>query len=110
MRRALLAAVLFFTCLWGAPASHIHTIRIQGFRFQPDNLTVEVGDTVEWKNADIVPHTVTAGDNTFHSGLIQPDHSWKLVVKKPGTYSYFCTPHPNMKAILVVERLPAKGP
>ena len=108
MRRALLASMVFLVPLWGAPPSHVRTILIQGFTFRPDKLTVQVGDTVEWKNADIVPHTVTASDNAFHSMLIQPNQSWKLVVKKAGTFHYFCTPHPNMRAILVVEPVSAK--
>ena len=108
MRRALLAAIVISTCLWGAPSSHVHTILIQGFQFQPDKLTVQAGDTVEWRNADIVPHTVTADDKTFRSDLIQPNHSWKLVTRKTGTFSYYCTPHPNMKATLVVEQGPEK--
>ncbi len=106
MRRALLAVLAISTCLWGASASRVHIILIQGFQFQPENLTVQAGDTVEWKNADIVPHTVTSDDKTFHSGLIQPNHSWKLVARTPGSYSYSCTPHPNMKGMLVVGRIP----
>jgi|SRR5665213_1599720 len=109
MRWALLAT-LFLPCLWGAPASHVRTILIQGFKFQPDTLTVEFGDTVTWRNADIVPHTVTDGTNAFHSPLIRPNHTWKLVVKKAGTFHYSCTPHPNMMGILVVEKISAREP
>jgi plastocyanin len=108
MRRILLAAIVISACLWDASASQVHTILIQGFQFQPGNLTVPAGDTVEWKNADIVPPTVTSGDKAFHSGLIQPGHSWKVVVRKTGTFSYSCTPHPNMKAVLVVGQTPLK--
>ena len=118
MWRALRAVLIIFACFGAAcllsasgarSATHVHTVLIQGFQFQPDSLTIAEGDTVEWKNADIVPHTVTAGDQTFHSPLIQPNHSWKMVASKPGTYSYFCTPHPNMKGKLVITQTTGKG-
>jgi len=74
---------------------------MKGIRFQPAELTVHPGEMVEFKNEDIVAHTVTADDRSFDSGLIQPGSSWKMTIQKPGTLAYHCTPHPNMKAILV---------
>ncbi len=73
--------------------------------FQPAQLTVKPGETVEFRNEDIFAHTVTADDGSFDSGLIQPGSSWKLTVAKPGTIAYHCRPHPNM-----VARLVAAGP
>ena len=69
--------------------------------FQPAQLNVHPGETVEWKNEDIFAHTVTADDGSFDSGLIQPGATWKMTVQKAGTIAYHCTPHPNMKATLV---------
>jgi uncharacterized membrane protein len=76
---------------------------MKGIRFQPAELTVHPGETVEFKNEDIVAHTVTADDGSFDSGLIQPGSSWKMIVQKTGTLAYHCTPHPNMKATLVAS-------
>ena len=33
---------------------------IREFKFEPATVTVHIGDTVEWKNDDIVPHSATA--------------------------------------------------
>jgi plastocyanin len=85
------------------PAAQAHTILISGFKYQPDTLTINAGDTVEWKNNDIVPHTVTAADKTFASGAIRPGATWKFVAKKSGSFPYTCTPHPNMHGKLVVQ-------
>jgi plastocyanin/uncharacterized membrane protein len=74
---------------------------IKNFRFQPAQISVHPGETVEFKNEDIFAHTATADDGSFDSGLIQPGSSWKLTVAKAGTIAYHCTPHPNMKATLV---------
>jgi uncharacterized membrane protein len=76
---------------------------MKGIRFQPAELTVHPGETVEFRNEDIVAHTVTADDGSFDSGLIQPGSSWKTTVQKAGTLAYHCTPHPNMKAMLVTS-------
>ncbi len=76
---------------------------MKGMRFQPAELTVHPGETVEFKNEDIFAHTVTADDGSFDSGLIQPGSSWKMTVQKAGTIAYHCTPHPNMKAMLVTS-------
>lgn len=114
----LLAAFLLVACPWDAQAvsangqkaaadsaktATTHNVLISGFKFQPDNLTVKVGETVEWKNADNVPHTVTADGKEFDSGSIRPGASWKFVATKAGTYNYICTLHPNMKAKLTVQ-------
>jgi plastocyanin len=85
------------------PAVQTHTVSISGFKYQPDILTVNVGDTVEWRNADIVPHTVTAVDKSFSSGSIAPGTTWRFVAKRAGVFPYTCTPHPNMKGKLVVR-------
>src|ERR1051325_1683638 len=77
---------------------------MKGMGFQPAELTVHPGETVEFKNEDIFAHTVTADDGSFDSGLIQPGSSWKMTVQKTGTIGYHCTPHPNMKAMLVTSR------
>jgi plastocyanin/uncharacterized membrane protein len=76
---------------------------MKGIRFQPAELTVHPGETVEFKNEDIVAHTATADDGSFDSGLIQPGSSWKMTIQKTGTIAYHCTPHPNMKAMLVTS-------
>src|SRR6476646_10797974 len=76
---------------------------MKGIRFQPAELNVHPGETVDFKNEDIVAHTVTADDGSFNSGLIQPGSSWKMTVQKAGTLAYHCTPHPNMKATLVAS-------
>jgi plastocyanin/uncharacterized membrane protein len=74
---------------------------MNGIRFQPPELAVRAGETVEWKNEDIVSHTVTADDGSFDSGLIPPGGTWKMTVKSAGSLEYHCRPHPNMKAKLV---------
>jgi len=98
-------ASTFFSGVAGAqkPVPQTHTVVIHNFAFQPPELTVNVGDTVVWKNTDIVSHTVTAADGSIDSDEIKPGKSWKFVAKTAGTFQYSCSPHPNMHGTLKVK-------
>src|SRR4051794_29214353 len=85
----------------GTAPQRVRAVLIKDFKYQPPVLTVKVGDTIEWKNTDIFPHTVTAVDKSFGSATIKPGHSWKVIVRTAGTTNYFCTLHPNMRAKLI---------
>lgn len=76
---------------------------IAGLQFPQPVLEVAVGTTVEWKNDDPVPHTVTGDDGSFDSGMIEGGQTWRYTFTTPGTYAYHCTPHPFMKATVVVK-------
>lgn len=85
--------------------SQLADIEISGFKFTPQTLTVKAGQIVSVINRDSVGHTVTADDGTsFESGLLGKDQSGTITApSKPGSYSFHCSPHPNMKGTLVVE-------
>ena len=65
-------------------------------------IEVKVGDTVTWTNDDTTVHTVTAVDGSFDSGLMNPDGSWSHTFTEAGEFEYFCTPHPWMRARVIV--------
>jgi plastocyanin len=89
--------------LVGRRAPVTHVIEIRAMRFEPAELRAAVGDTVRWRNADFVPHTVTAGDGAFDSGNLPADSSWALVIERDGTFDYSCLYHPTMAGQLVAE-------
>lgn len=74
-----------------------HHVIVHGVRFDPESLAVAVGDTVEWDNRDLVPHTSIAPDGAWSSGNIAPDSSWSTVIARPGVTAYTCSYHPTMK-------------
>jgi plastocyanin len=80
-----------------------HTVSIKGFKFVPDTLTVNAGDTIVWKNEDNVTHTATAEGRAFDSRNIPYGASWDYVADRKGTYPYVCTRHPTMKGKLIVQ-------
>jgi len=61
----------------------VKVVVIKEMGYQPSTLRVKVGETVEWKNEGIVPHTATAeaakGAPGFDSGSIAPGASWRFV-------------------------------
>ena len=44
----------------GALAGEVVKVSIGDLAFAPANITVRVGDTIEWNNTDFVDHTATA--------------------------------------------------
>ena len=67
-------------------------------------LTIPVGTTVTWTNDDPgMIHTVTSVDGLFDSGFFNEGETWSYTFDEPGEFEYFCTPHPWMRAMVVVE-------
>jgi plastocyanin len=92
----------------GVSPGNTVTVVIRGFKFKPATVTVRAGETVEWKNEDIVPHTATADAEVAHkpvfdSGTIDTGAAWRYVARKKGTYNYTCAYHPNMTGKLIVQ-------
>ncbi|HUP87563.1 MAG TPA: plastocyanin/azurin family copper-binding protein, partial [Acidimicrobiales bacterium] len=76
---------------------------MKGIAFKPPQVSIAPGGTVTWKNFDGAPHDAKFDDVDLHSKLIDKGESTSLVAPaKPGSYSYFCTVHPSMRAVLVV--------
>lgn len=88
------------------PSAGPQTVKVDivGFKYVPESVNVKVGDTVTWTQVDKVKHTVTivTGPENFDSGLLSAGQTFSYTFTKPGTYSYKCTPHPNMRGEVIV--------
>jgi plastocyanin len=84
-----------------------HLIVILGYQFPP-TYTVKVGAKVTWLNKDIGfqedpgSHTMTDTKGRFDSGLVATGQTWSYTFKEPGTYKYWCRPHPAMVGEILV--------
>jgi plastocyanin len=78
------------------------TVKIHNFKFEPANLAIAVGKTVQFINVDEEPHTATATDGVFNSKALDTNQTWNYTATKPGTYPYLCSIHPFMKGTLTV--------
>ena len=79
-----------------------HRIDMKSVDFVPAQVTVRVGDTLEWENSDIVAHTATSKEAGFDVNVL-PKRKGSTVVKTAGTFTYICRYHPNMKGQIVVQ-------
>jgi plastocyanin len=79
------------------------SIAIRNFAFAPGNLQVPVGATVTWTNYDDVPHTATAKDGSWDTGILNKGDTKTITFDKAGEYEYYCKVHPNMVARLTVK-------
>ena len=81
--------------------------------YEPNPLTVNVGDTIAVENKDIAPHTVTNGKDAtdptmgklFDTSIINAGDSAEIVTASvdPGEYAFFCSVHPYMTGTLTVQ-------
>jgi len=78
-------------------------VRIEGFAFGPDAVTVEVGATVTWTNHDGTTHTVTQNGALLDSPDLTTGDAYEVTFDEPGSYEYFCKFHPAMRASITVE-------
>ena len=97
----LLVALAALVFSLGAGPDAAPTVIIKNLAFLPDTITVKVGDTVTWVNADDRDHTVL-GDG-LRSGNIKPGRTWSMKFTKAGKYTYGCTYHPRMRGTVVVK-------
>ena len=105
---ALLLCAVGWRAVASRPAPQTHAVVIDGMKFLPNVIVVLPGDTVEFTNADVVPHTVTErGSRLFDSGMIAQKGTWKITTSQPGTVRYQCAYHPDMVGTIVVGSEPA---
>jgi plastocyanin len=78
-------------------------VKIVNFAFKPATLNIAAGTTVIWKNTSLTSHTVTSDTGAFDSGIIAGGAKYKHRFKKPGTFAYHCSIHPQMTASVVVS-------
>jgi plastocyanin len=87
----------------GVTAAEPAAVAVVDFTFEPPTIEVDAGATVTWTNEDSVPHTVTAREGDFDSGVLQTGDPFSQTFETPGTYEYFCNIHPSMTGMVVVR-------
>jgi plastocyanin len=85
------------------PAPGTKAASVVDFAFDPASLEVTTGTTVTWQNRGQAPHTVTASDGSFDSGLIAAGGTYSRTFDSPGTFAFACSFHPDMSGTVVVD-------
>jgi plastocyanin len=80
-------------------------ITIQNFKFNPDPLSAKQGAKVTVAILDDgVPHSVTADDGSFDTGIFMKSNGPKTItVSKSGSIKYHCQVHSFMKGTITVS-------
>ncbi|MBA4112519.1 MAG: plastocyanin [Verminephrobacter sp.] len=101
---ASLALVLSVATVLPVSAQQTVEVVIQNYRFEPAEVRIRAGDTVRWINREKrTSHSVLfASEQGGESERFFPQESWERRFDAPGTYSYSCGPHPEMKGVVVV--------
>jgi plastocyanin len=105
--KTLLIAIALSGGLLGAspaptalPAAVVH---MADFKFNPQTVTIQAGQSVEWINDDAVFHSATASDASWNSGELDQGRTWTHTFAAAGTYTYYCDDHTFMRATVVVK-------
>ena len=108
MRRLLFVVGLLFLLAPARAEAATQHVAMQDYAYGPVTLTIQAGDTVEWVNHDQASHDVatTSAPAPFHSPLLATGQTWSFTFTVPGTYSYYCSVHPDMRAQIVVQPAP----
>jgi len=84
-------------------------VRLDGFAFDTEELTIAAGTEVSFLNADSAPHTVTEGadgvavDSPIIDEELDPNQATSFTFDEPGTYEITCLLHPSMNMTVIVE-------
>jgi plastocyanin len=82
-------------------------VDMREMRFDRDTIRVSAGSSVRWVNRDHVAHTSAGDDGEWSSPLVGPGETYTTQPSRPGEYSYYCTLHPFMRGVIIVEDRPS---
>ncbi|MDZ7269394.1 MAG: cupredoxin domain-containing protein [candidate division KSB1 bacterium] len=91
------------------PTRGANEVWIQATRFDPPELTVATGTTVEWTNKDNTIHDITSGTPTHPAGDFSPspplktNETYMVAFRKAGRFPYYCTVHPQQTGVIIVQ-------
>ena len=77
-------------------------IVIKGFKYDPEEATAKVGQTVTWRNEDTAKHDAFSEKDGLDTKDIGQGEDTSFQPDKAGTINYICSIHPQMKATLTV--------
>ena len=93
---AALAAVLLAAGCGGSgingPAEKTTEVTMaKSYRYDPERIEIQAGQTVTWTNEDNFTHTVQVEGEDDHK--VERGENVSITFDKPGTYHYVCTLH-----------------
>lgn len=100
MNKIYSSFIAFFVLIGVAANATTHVITQESFTFNPNALSVEVGDIVQfvWTSGSHTTTSVTvpAGAASWDAPLTSANQLVEYTVTTAGTYAYVCTPHAGL--------------
>lgn len=110
----LVIGALVWNCSQGITNDSDKIVRIESaiVDFVLEDISIEVGTTVEWINIDKKVHTVTSGISPEKSGVwdstfLKEGERFNFLFMEVGKFNYWCRVHPFMTATVTVANEPA---
>ncbi|MGB9613588.1 MAG: plastocyanin/azurin family copper-binding protein [Candidatus Margulisiibacteriota bacterium] len=79
-----------------------YTVNIENDQFNPSQLQIKVHDQIVWVNKNNKTHKITG--EGWGNVLIENGENFTRTFDEPGTYSYSCALHPEMKGTITVSQ------
>lgn len=89
----------------------IHQVYLKDDKASPDTLAVQVGESVQFNTADGLTHYIglgggghshkETGDGDLKSGQFGPGESYRVMIKKSGTFQFHDHEHANINVLVV---------
>lgn len=105
LARAGLVGLLLAASTATALAADTTVQMLPGNTFSPENITIQVGDTVTWVNLDVAIHDAVARDTavSWKTGYLDQNEQAAVRFDTAGPVVYHCRIHPGMTGRIMVE-------
>lgn len=93
------------TQLHTSNSDQIHVMDMKNKAYQPGQLIIRKGDTVNFVNSDKIQHNVfsSTGDNAFDLGTFGGDLQRAVRLNEEGVVKVYCNIHPSMAAFVAID-------
>jgi len=106
-QRTINGTMLAIACLVVALTTSVSAVTVDvdipGFAFDPEDITITVGDDVKWTNSHSITHTSTSDGAGWDSGDLTMGQSFTHTFNTAGVYPYHCTYHGSMTGTVTVN-------
>lgn len=96
----VLGLLIAFTAFTTNVSAETYTVKMGSDKgalvFEPKNITVKAGDTIQWINNKAYPHNIVVqgqAELSHKKLLVKPAAIVESTFTEAGEYSYYCSPH-----------------
>lgn len=98
---AIIIMAALMVSFTGVATAGTAQVLIKDFKFQPESITIQKGDTITWTHPGTASHTVKFADS--ESQVLKNGGTYSKTFNQAGTFDYSCGIHPYMKGKVVVR-------